>query len=431
MDDQESTQTTFIDRLILEDKLLLIGWSLLIIWIGGFIFHHAAAKRMVSKKNVILGRDFITFYFAGIIIKENNGQRIYEEKLQKRVQDSIVAPEKVKGVAYYINPASVAVLYSPLTNLPYLYAFFLHTILMFLFSLIAIQILKPNLPGLASQWTAVLLISITWFPMMHSILGGQNAALCMLLLAIAYKATVNEQQMLAGVALGFLFFKPQYTLPPLGLLLLRKKFITFLSAVLVGMGHYLLGAAFCGWNWPSKMVASISGFYGAWERVASGATHISIKEVIDFSIIQPLQRHGDAQVIVQFFKIFTYLLILSGIFYLIWIWQKADVRNRDFGLYWAIVSSVTLLISLHTQYYDTALLIIPLILIINHQVITNKQIPGMHKLIMALVYILSPFIYLFEVGKIMGFQPLVLLPLWVTLWAATIIHKKNPSQERP
>ena len=197
--------------------------------------------------------------------------------------------------------------------------------------------------------------------MMHTMTGGQNAALCFLLLAVAYVASVEKKQWLAGLALGLLLFKPQYAVPVLGLLLLRKQFVTLGVAAVLGCGHYVIGALACGWDWPAKMADKLGGYYRAAEDATNSATHMSFMEVLDYSVIQPLGRDGAVGGLLH---LSGYVALALFVLYLIFVWRDADPKREDFGLYWALVTSAALLLSLHTQYYDGALLLLPVLLIL-------------------------------------------------------------------
>ncbi len=406
-----------IFRLTSPSRLRIFGVTIFLAWCVVYAFHHVSATHLVNEKNVIMGRDFMSFYIAGTIVKEGDGKQLYNPTYQQQVQDRILAPEKFNGLAYYINPASVAVVNSGLARLPYRTAFHLHTLLMLLCFAAGIWILKPCLSGISSEWWVAGLLGVVWFPMMNTIMGGQNAALTFLLLAAGYAATAGGRQWLAGLALGLLLFKPQYALPLLGLLMLRKQWLTIGVAVLVGASQYLLGAYYCGWHWPVKMTNALAGYYHSQERIAGGATHISIMETLDYSIIQPLERLPAPEWNTGLMTACGYGLVGFLILYLIWTWRTADPRRSDFGLFWALATSATLLISLHTQYYDISLLFLPLLQIINHQLFSGRPITFRQRIILIAVFMIYP---LHPISEVIRFQPLILLPIGVCAWAVKI-----------
>jgi hypothetical protein len=407
-------------------RLRLLGVAFLAIWTISYVYYHVSDPRLVRDKEILYGRDFMAFYIAGMMIRENNGANLYRPAYQQHAQDRILHPEKTKGLNYYINPAPVAVVCSAFTVLPYRTAFHLHTVLMIFFFAAGVCILKPHLDSLSSNWWIAGLIGLVWFPTMHTVTGGQNAALNLLLMAWAYAATVQGRQAKAGLAVGLLLFKPQYALPLLGLLFLRKKWITVGTAGLVGAGQYLLGAYYCGWDWPHKMMGSaLAGFYQAHERVFNGHMHVSIVEVIDYSIIQPLEKFGVHGIFLKIPLALSYGMVSFIILYLIWLWRRADADRNDFGLYWSLAVSGTLLISPHTQYYDVAILFLPVLLLLNYQLARRDAVTSRQKLILIGVFWIFPF-HVFS--PLFRFQPLIFIPLGIFWWTAKMIaQEKNRS----
>jgi hypothetical protein len=411
-----------LNKLTSGPRLRLLAIIFLGIWIIIYLSYHISSKSLINDKGIVTGGDFITFYLAGTIIKEKNGEKIYDPAFQKQIQDQVLAPEKINGLLYYINPPSVAVLYSAFSFLPFRVAAHLHTLLMSLFFILGMLFLKQQLKGFSANWWVAGLLGMLWMPMMHTIVGGQNAGLTFFLLSWSYVATVKNQQGIAGLSLGLLLFKPQFAVPFIGLLLLRGKWRTLAVAFLIGACHYFLGALYCGWDWPVKMLESIGNLYREQERIAGGITHISIMEVIDFSIIQPLEK---VKVDGGFVKIVYYLgygLVGSVICFLIMVWKKAVPQRDDFQLYWALATAGTLLISLHTQYYDLSLLILPVLLILDFQLLQGYS-PGNFERIMLIVGFIS--YPMNEISNYIHFQPLFILPICVFAWSFWEIHKRQ------
>ncbi len=408
-------------------RLRLLCMVFLIIWGIVYLNYHISSESLINDKGVVIGGDFVTFYFAGKIIKEKNGEKIYDPAYQKQVQDQILAPEKIKGLLYYINPPSVAVAYSFFPFLPYRVAYHLHTLIMILFFVLGILILKPQLKGFSSNWWVAGLLGMVWFPMMHTIIGGQNAALTFFLLSWGYVEIVKNRQGIAGVPLGLLLFKPQYAVPLLGLLILRKRWRTFAVAFLIGAGHYFLGAFFCGWDWPLRMLDSVGNLYHSQERIAGGTTHISIVEVIDFSLIQPLENLQVEERFLTFIYCIGYGIVGGVVLCLIMLWRKAIPQREDFRLFWALATAATLLISLHTQYYDLSLLILPVLLILDFQLLRGYSASNFQRIMLLVGFIFYP---IYGFSQYIHFQPLALVPVCVFAWAYWEIRKQRISPKR-
>ncbi len=411
---QEKEKRSIIEKITSKNRLRLLAVIFFGIWIVSYIGYHISTKNLVNNQGVVIGGDFITFYLAGKIIQEGKGSIIYDPEYQKQVQNQILAPEKMKGLLYFINPASVAVICSVFSFLPYRVSFHIHTLMMAILFVLGMVILKPQLRGMSSDWWVAALLGMSWMPMMHTIIGGQNAALSFFLLCWGYAAIVKNQQKIAGLALGLLLFKPQYALPLLGLLVLRKKWQMVAVALLIGVGHYLLGAFYCGWDWPMKMWDSMSGLYRAQERIAGGATHISVMEVLDFSIIQPLEKSKGYETLIKFIQYFGYGIIGSLVLFLIIIWRKANPQHDDFRLFWSLAISGSLLISLHTQYYDLSLLVLPVLLIIDYQLVRKYFSNNYQRIILIVLFVAYPA---HRISSYIHIQLLFFIPIYIFLWA--------------
>ncbi len=415
--------SSLIHKITTPPLVGMIGVALFAGWCIGFVAFHAKAEKLVDENNIVLGRDFMAFYLSGRIIYEDNGADLYEPLVQQNTQDAILVHEKLEGLSYYINPASVAVAYSVLARLPYRWAFYSHTLFMLACLFAGILLLRPHLASLSLHWLVMGFLTACWLPMMHTITGGQNAALCFLLLSVAYAGTVERKQWLAGLALGLLLFKPQYAVPVLGLLLLRKRFVTTCVAAAVGAVQYIWGSLYCGWDWPVKMADKLGGYYRRAEDVANSPTHMSFMEVLDYSIIQPL---GGTAGICQIVRLLGYAILGLFVIYLIWIWRHADPARPDFGLYWALVTAATLLLSGHTQYYDGALLILPVLLILGHMHRHEMAVGTNLRLTLIVLYVAYfPLVYVPEKFEWFRFQPVFVVPIWICAWAAMLIKRER------
>ena len=259
--------------------------------------------------------------------------------------------------------------------------------------------------------------------MIHTVTGGQNAALFFLLLSVAYVGLVEQKQWLTGLALGVLLFKPQYAIPVLGLLLLRKRFISSAVAAIVGAGQYVLGGLFCGWDWPVRMADQLGGYYRQAEDATNSATHMSFMEVLDYSVIQPL--NGDDG-IGGMLRLAGFVVLGLFVLYLIWVWRDADPEKADFGLYWALICSATLLLSLHAQYYDGAMLLLPVLLILAHLQRSGRALGTRLRLILIALYVgYLPLAYVPEWFDWFQFQPVFLVPVGICWWATTLIRRSK------
>jgi hypothetical protein len=110
---------------------------------------------------------------------------------------------------------------------------------------------------------------LLYYPMLRSVLGGQNTSITLLLFVAVWLAGLSQKDWLAGIFLGLMLFKPQFGIPLIGLHLLSGRWRSVISSVLLGMALYALTAQFFGpfwakdWlryaSWVSTIAASIDG----------------------------------------------------------------------------------------------------------------------------------------------------------------------------
>ncbi|HEU4647642.1 MAG TPA: glycosyltransferase 87 family protein, partial [Gemmatimonadales bacterium] len=199
-------------------------------------------------------------------------------------------------------------------------------------------------------------------------------------------------------ALGLLLFKPQYALPMLALLLIRGEWTVGLVTAAVGGVEYLAGAAVAGWSWPTRLADAIR-FFAAEERVANGPTLISLPEWFDFNL-----GAGSVGLIAA-----ALLCVAVAV-----AWWRTRAERR-FAAPWALAVCAILLASLHTQHYDVAVLLLPALLLLDDRLRSGRPVTPAGRLALLAAYFAYPT---FLLGRTLGIQPLVLLPVAALAWAA-------------
>jgi len=367
----------------------------------------ATAPSLVDAGEVALGRDFLPFYTAGRIVAEGRGPALYDYATQARAQAEILAPARREGTAYFTNPAFFALPYALLAKLPYRAAFLLHAAIMAAVAVAGVYLLSRRLTVLRPWWRLSALVGLAWFPMANAVLGGQNPALSFALLAAAYVATAERRPWLAGVALGLLLYKPQFALPMLGLLLIRGELPAIAAAIGVGALEWAAGALAAGRDWPARMLGAI-GFFTVEERLANGPTLVSLPEWFDYALGAPALG-------------VVLAVALAGLTAYVW-WRRADPARKDFADYWALAVAAMLLASPHTQHYDTAVLLLPVLLLLDRHAARHHPPESVVRGgLLAGFFIYPAFMF----GRTLGVQPIIVLPLLVLAWAMRTIRKES------
>ena len=379
-------------------------------WVVGFAAHLATLDGLTDHGGEPIGGDFMSFYTAGSIVLEGRGEQLYASQLQQTLQRKILRDPEYAGLSAYLNPPSVAVLLAPLAALPYFPAYLLCTGGLLACFLTAFRLLGPHLPALRDFRLTVVGLAFLFYPLAVTVTGGQNTAVSLLLLAATYHFLRHRRAVLAGLALGLLLYKPQLALPIILLLALRRQFVCVGVAASVAVGHYLLGAALCGPAWPLNLLAAGRDYWSL-ENLENGARSISLIGVCDYSLP------------VEFARVIGPLLAALVLAATAWSWRRADPRGDGFDLHWAAAIAATVLVSPHTQWHDSGLLVLPVLLVLNHRLSVGQGVSAAGRFGLLAAFALTPF---FDLGQVLGFQPLVLLPLLTLLWIARQMRSERP-----
>ncbi|HEU6439033.1 MAG TPA: glycosyltransferase family 87 protein, partial [Terriglobales bacterium] len=168
----------------------------------------------------------------------------------------------------FLYPPGTAWLYTPLGALPLAAAFWVHAAVIGLIG-IAAGFVGGRAFGLDTR--VALVATLAWVPMLAAAAAGQNAPLAMLLALIAIDGLRTDRQMVAGLAVGAMLFKPTLALPLLVLLVLRRQWTALFVAMAVAVGWYVLGVAGSAgdWMWPRDWLTLTAPFFAAdtWQNV--------------------------------------------------------------------------------------------------------------------------------------------------------------------
>ena len=209
-----------------------------------------------------LGGDFPSYYGAGSIVADGDGDRLYDPVLQAAVQADLYEDDD-GGYLYFAYPPYYAYPYAALSLLPFRVAFLVHALLSMLALWLAVRLAAPLLPRLLAtkdMQLAAMAVLLVSYPMFRSVLGGQNTAFTLLLLAAVWRFASDENDVAAGLALAALLYKPQFGLPLLVLVILARRWRIVLWWAAGAAGLYLAGAAVLGWSWVQGWLEQVSSF---------------------------------------------------------------------------------------------------------------------------------------------------------------------------
>jgi hypothetical protein len=347
--------------------------------------------------------DFTAFYTAGKILREGRGTKLYEAHTQDAVQREFATNADIRrGPLPYIHPPFEALIFLPLTFLPYVEAFVVWNLLdLGMLAAIALS-LRPVLISLNKiplwEWILALL---ALFPVFANFLQGQDAILLLLIFVLGFRALDRNADFVAGCWFGLGIFKYHFVIPLVLILAVWKGkrlasgfaatafFAALLSLAMVGWHGALLYPAYA-WRvvsmpghgqTPLGLMPNLLGFIAGWPA---------------------LENVGWPLRLVALVASIGLLIAVARMRNLTHDREPGLVPDREndrpfFRLSFACALITAVLVSYLANPHDLCLLVLPLALLADYCVAHWSERPAVRVL-------LAPVV------------PLLISPLWIFLW---------------
>ncbi len=287
-----------------------------------------------------LGGDFPAFYGAGSIVWDGDLDRLYDADRQQQAQEGL----GVDGYLAFAYPPHVALGYAPFGALDFRVSYALHSLLTTAALVLALGLLRPVVPALKNHFVPVVAAAITFFPLFTALGGGQNTGFTVLAFAAVWRALDDDQEVVAGLVIGLLLYRPQYALPLGGLVLLRGHGLATVTAATTALITWAGTSVIMGRSWLVEWLDQVRPFI---ERDAevNAANSISV-----LGFLHALFGTEDTLVnVVGFVGAGAVVAILMRL------WWRGHVPLAQ-GI--GAAAAGVLLISPHTMFYDAGLLVI-------------------------------------------------------------------------
>ncbi len=173
----------------------------------------------LGSQRFALQSDLRVFYTPGYMLRIGQAKDIYDFPAVRRNQDKKVAPDN--AAVPFLHPAYEAVVFMPLSFLPYRVAYVVWAGVNFLILGLISFLLRPCLADLSAvgpKWIPPALL-LGFMPVAFTILAGQDSLFLLLILVLAYRR-IASNELQAGILLGLGMFRFQVLLPIVALFLL-------------------------------------------------------------------------------------------------------------------------------------------------------------------------------------------------------------------
>jgi Glycosyltransferase family 87 len=155
-------------------------------------------------------QDFIQFPVAARLIAQGRADELYNDSqvLADGIR-SIVGQQTGVYLQYFYGP-QVALPFTPIAHLPFLAQAGIWATLSLLMYFSCIYLVWKSCSALSPYRGLVAVCSVAYPPLFHCFVRGQVSAVVLVCFTAAYLAFLAGHDWLAGIALGFLIFKPQF-----------------------------------------------------------------------------------------------------------------------------------------------------------------------------------------------------------------------------
>lgn len=338
--------------------------------------------------------DFTVFYTAATILREGRGHQLYNSRVQYEVQQDFSGHIAFRGGALpYIHPPFEALVFVPLTLLPYSEAFAVWDLLnvVALFGVGLLLRRSVGIFGSIPPWKFAI-ASIAFFPVFACLLEGQDSILLLLFCVLAFNALKKRADFLGGCCLALAAFKFQFIVPIVLLLVFWKRrraavgfvavamLLALASVGLVGVQALL---QYPGYVWqivetpslggvPADLLPNLHGLTMGWRGPFSGMAG-------------------------------TALAALSSILlFLFAAWKgRSAAQPGNFELQFSLAIVVSGLIAWQTNSHDLSLLVLPLALLTDYCLRSTTKKPAA------------------RFAPLLPVLPLLISAVWLVLWFVT------------
>jgi len=338
--------------------------------------------------------DFTAFYTAARILREGRSANLYDPATQNAVQFEFATNQDIRhGPLPYICPPYEALVFVPLTFLPYAQAFLLWNGLnLAMVALIAV-LLRRSLTSLQDiqlwEWILGLL---AFFPVFINFLQGQDAILLLLLFILGFRALDRDADFLAGCWFGMAVFKYHFVVPLILILALWKGRKVVLGFAATASAATLLSLTIVGWRGALKYPAY------AWFVVSvpgHGQTPIGLMTnlvglAIGWPILEPIAGP------LRLLAIAASMALLIAVMHMRrWVILPGNKAAFRLGFAGAVIATV--LVPYLTNTHDLCLLVLPLALLADYCASHWSERQVVRPLLVQLI-------------------PVLISPLWILLW---------------
>ena len=362
--------------------------KLFTLFIAGTIAIHGFFLWGIRDRIVRADPDFTAYYTAAKIVRAGDGKQLYDPHHLQAVQRQFANDSDIrKGPLLYIHPPFEALLFVPLSFVPYGTAFIFWEVLNFGMLWLIAHLLRRRIEllGRLKVWQ-LLALSLAFFPVLANFHQGQDAILLLLVVTMFFCSLEDESVFWAGAWLALGLFRFQLVIPVFLVFSLWRgiKFVGGFATV--ALAEILVSLSVVGWRALGQYPNYVSHI--VFQPALGGLPFRRVPNLLGllagtFPSLQEWPYQG--------------IVLCVSLLILIWLiplkTKSQSRKSRHLSL--GCVLLAALLSGYSTNTYDLCLLIIPLVLTVDH---VGKQLSSSKAILLAPIILLA------------------ISPLWFLLW---------------
>jgi len=196
--------------------------------------------------------DLMGFYAGTTLLRQGPRGALYDPDRQLACQQRIFG--RTDPTRLYTHPPFEALVFLPLTYLPFPTAFILWDVLNLFILAWSLYLLRPYLANFNTESRLIITVVIL-YPLISTLREGQDTILLLAALVAAFVSLKQNKEFAAGCALGASLFRFQFTLPFLVVFVVLKRWRLILGVIAVGLALCLASLALTGWAGALRYLA--------------------------------------------------------------------------------------------------------------------------------------------------------------------------------
>jgi hypothetical protein len=261
----------------------------------------------------------------------------------------------------FIHPAYEAILYIPVSLLPFRAAYVAFLVINLGLLLLSFFLLKTQTGNLKAVWHPLpLVVLFTYLPIAAALMQGQDSIILLTLFVVSFALLERGKETTAGLSLGLGVFRFQLVLPIALLFLIWKRWRFVSGIALSGIGALALSVWMVGLEATKLYVRSLASM---------SIGNVSQIERIRYA--QPVGYMGNLRALISGVaahwvpsSLVQGIIVVLSIAILVWVARSAGPAKTSSDLLLIAIPTAAI-VSYHMFIHDMSVLALPTIIILN------------------------------------------------------------------